>query len=129
VILLDTHVLVWLALNPRRLSNNASAAIENARNRGVICIADITLWEIALLAQRERIRITGTIDSFLYEISLPVVVKPVTAAIAGMTVQFPDTYSRDPADRLIGATSKVEGLPLVTADTELRRSSLLETIW
>jgi len=129
VILLDTHVLLWMALEPQRLSKAAAAAIQRARKEGSICIADISLWEIALLAHRKRITIPGTIDAFLYEISLPLEIKPITPAIAAMSASLPDHYPQDPADRLIGATSKVEGLSLVTADKPLRRSSLLNTIW
>jgi len=129
VILLDTHVLVWMSLDPNHLSNKASAAIQDARSRGGICISDITLWEIALLARRGKLDIVGSIDSFVHEISAPVVVKRITAAIASMAVQFPEEYPKDPADRLIGATSRMEKLPLVTADEQLRRSSLLETVW
>jgi PIN domain nuclease of toxin-antitoxin system len=129
VILLDTHVLVWMSLDPGRLSRQASAAIQAARGSGGIYISDITLWEIALLARRGRLEITGTVDSFVHEISVPVVVKPVTAAIASMAVQFPEEYPKDPADRLIGATSRIEMLPLVTADEHLRHSSQLDTIW
>ncbi len=129
MILLDTHVLLWMTLEPDRLSRTAIAAIHNARQAGTISISDITLWEIASLVQHGRIEIGGTLDAFLQEISQPVVVKPITAAIASMTAQLPDDYPRDPADRLIGATSRVEGLALVTADRELRRCSLLKTIW
>jgi PIN domain nuclease of toxin-antitoxin system len=56
-------------------------------------------------------------------------VKRVTPAIASTAVQFPDEYPKDPADRLIGATSVVEQLPLVTADEKLRCSPMLQTIW
>jgi PIN domain nuclease of toxin-antitoxin system len=129
VILLDTHVLLWMSLDPGRLSRPASTSIQEARNKGGVCISDITLWEIALLARRGRIEIVGTLDSFVHEISAPLVVRSITAAIASMAVHFPDEYPNDPADRLIGATSRVEMLPLVTADEQLRRSPLLETVW
>ncbi len=129
MILLDTHVLVWMAISPERLSKRASAAIQRERSNGALCICDISLWEIVLLVRRDRIEISGAMDSFLHEISSPVVVKPITAAIACMSAQFPEDYPKDPADRLIGATSRVESLPLVTADAKLRQSSLLDTIW
>ncbi len=129
MILLDTHVLIWMSLQPGRLSKAASAAILDARGRGAVHIAEITLWEIALLVRRGRIETPGTLDSFVYEMSAPVVVKPITAAIASLAVQFPADFPRDPADRLIGATSRIESLPLVTADETLRKSSLVKTIW
>ncbi len=129
MILLDTHVLVWMSLDPDRLSKAGIAAIQDARSAGILYVSDITLWEIALLARRGRIQITGTIDAFIHEMSLPVSVKRITPAIASTAVQFPDEYPRDPADRLIGATSLVEQLPLVTADEKLRCSPMLQTIW
>ena len=129
MILLDTHVLLWTALDPQRLTRAASSAIQKARNDGLVCIADISLWEIALLARRRKIAISGSIDAFLMEISSQFVIKPITPAIAAASAAFPDEYPKDPADRLIGATSNVEDLPLVTADSQLRLSFFLKTIW
>ncbi|HZL69386.1 MAG TPA: type II toxin-antitoxin system VapC family toxin [Candidatus Limnocylindrales bacterium] len=129
MILLDTHVLVWMSLDPGRLSKAGIAAVQDARIKGGLYISDITLWEIALLVRRGRIKISGTIDTFIHEMSLPMSVKRITPAIAIMAVQFPDEYPKDPADRLIGATSIVEQIPLVTADEKLRFSPLLQTIW
>jgi PIN domain nuclease of toxin-antitoxin system len=118
-----------MSLEPVRLSEAGSAAIREARTSGLIHISDISLWEVAQLALRGRIEIAGTIDAFVYAISAPVVVKPITAAIASMAVKFSEQYPKDPADRLIGATSIVEGLPLVTADEKLRNFLMLNTIW
>lgn len=118
-----------MSVDPGRLSKTAIEAIQEARTKGSIYISDITLWEIALLAQRGRIRSTGTVDAFIHGIALPMSVKRITPAITSTAVQFPDEYPKDPADRLIGATSIVEQLPLVTADEKLRCSPLLHTIW
>lgn len=57
------------------------------------------------------------------------VVKPITPEIAALAMQFPPDFPRDPADRLIGATARAEGLPLVTRDERIRSSPLLKTIW
>jgi PIN domain nuclease of toxin-antitoxin system len=58
-----------------------------------------------------------------------VAVRQITPEIAALAAQFPDDYSHDPADRLIGATARAEGLTLVTRDENIRRSPLLRTIW
>jgi PIN domain nuclease of toxin-antitoxin system len=58
-----------------------------------------------------------------------VTVRPITPEIAALATQFPDDYPRDPADRLIGATARAEGLTLVTRDERIRRSPLIRTVW
>jgi PIN domain nuclease of toxin-antitoxin system len=58
-----------------------------------------------------------------------VIIKPITSEIASIAAQFPMDFPQDPADRLIGATAKAEGLPLITRDEKLRASPLLQTIW
>jgi PIN domain nuclease of toxin-antitoxin system len=61
--------------------------------------------------------------------TLGVSVRPLTPTIAALATQFPEEYPRDPADRLIGATARAEGLTLITRDEQIRKSKLLKTIW
>lgn len=129
VILLDTHVLIWALAEPKRLSSAASMAIRQAQKSGGVAVAAITLWELAVLVTRGRIQGYGTVDDSVRMLTHGVIVKPITAAIAAIASQFPPEYPRDPADRLIGATAKVEGIPLVTRDEKLCASPLLQTIW
>jgi PIN domain nuclease of toxin-antitoxin system len=129
VILLDTHVLVWSVADSKRLTRAAVAAIRGAQREDGLAISAITLWELASLLARGRIQAYGTVDVSVRLLIEGVVVKPITPEIAALSTQFPDDYSRDPADRLIGATARVEGLSLVTRDENMRKSPLLHTIW
>jgi PIN domain nuclease of toxin-antitoxin system len=129
VILLDTHVLVWLTTEPARLSKHASSAIRRASRGGGIAISAITLWELAWLASHGRLQVTGTVEAYLEEVSSRVSVRPTTAKVAALANQFPADYSGDPCDRIIGATALAEGMILVTKDVKIRDCKLLQTLW
>jgi PIN domain nuclease of toxin-antitoxin system len=130
VILVDTHVVVWLALDQAQLSKNARAAINDARESGEgLAISDITLLELTTLSSRGRIHLDISLETFLREIEERFIVLPISGRTCVRALGLPSTYPKDPADRIIGATALVEGMSLVTADREIRRSRALRTIW
>jgi PIN domain nuclease of toxin-antitoxin system len=131
VILLDTHAWIWLAAEPERLSRRASSAIRRAARSGEIAIASISLWETTMIISQGRLTIAGTLEGAVRELvdSTRVAVREITPAIAALSTQFPEDFPKDPADRLIAATARAEGLPLVTKDERIRSSPLLRTIW
>jgi len=129
MILLDTHVLIWMSSDPKRLSQRAREAIREARQKTGIFVASITLWELAWLAENGRIQVSMSVESFIRETISRVILKPLTPAIAALAVRLPEKYPRDPADRIIGATAIVEGMALVTADKQIRQAKVAETIW
>jgi PIN domain nuclease of toxin-antitoxin system len=130
LILLDTHVLIWLAQDYRRISSAAQSAIEGARQqeRG-IAVAGITFIEVARLAGCGQVHFIPDIETHLREFELRFVVLPITADIALQAFELPTSYPNDPADRIIGATAVVNGLTLVTADRAIRKSGAVPTIW
>jgi PIN domain nuclease of toxin-antitoxin system len=129
MILLDTHALVWMVGEPGRLSRAATTAIRAAQGQGGVGVSAITLWELASLVARGRIQAYGTVEASVRLLIEGITVKPITPEIAAVAAQFPDDFSKDPADRLIAATARAEGIGLVTRDEKLRRSPLLNTIW
>ena len=129
MILLDTHVLVWLALSPKKLSPKARNAILKSRMGGSLAIAGISLWEIAWLVQHGRIETALSVESFVRECVAKVKILPISPEIAARAVSLPESYPKDPQDRLIGATALVEGLELVTHDRLIRKSGAVPVIW
>jgi PIN domain nuclease of toxin-antitoxin system len=130
MILVDTHVVVWLAFDQDQISRKARTAIDDARKSADgLAISDITLLELATLASKGRIRLDISIESFLQEVESRFVVLPINGRACARAMGLPASYPKDPADRIIGATALVEGLFLLTADREIRRSRAVQTIW
>lgn len=131
MILLDTHVLVWAAIEPKRLSRAANAALRRAKVSDGIAIASISLWETASLFGRRRIESYTTVEVSVRQVleTVGVVVLPLTVEVAVLTTQFAEDYPRDPADRIIGATARAEGIMLVTQNEKMRACPLLRTVW
>jgi PIN domain nuclease of toxin-antitoxin system len=130
LVLVDTHVVIWLALEPERISKKARIAIEETRRRGDgLAISNMTLLEIAMIANKNRITLNSTLESFLSEVESRFIVLPISARICVRALGLPANFPNDPADRIIAATALVEGILLVTADTEIQRSKALRTLW
>ena len=118
MIVLDTHVLTWAVDDDARLGRTARAAVDEAGRADGIAISAITPWEIALLAEKGRLRLGSDaavwIDAAL---DLPGVhVMPIEPAIAIDSVRLPGGFHADPADRFIVATARHCRAPLLTAD-------------
>jgi PIN domain nuclease of toxin-antitoxin system len=131
VILLDTHVLTWLLLEPKHLSGAAASAIRRARRKQGIALAAISLWELAMLFSRGHVKGRGTVEASvrtLIEMS-SAEIRPITPEIAALAWQFPEDFPHDPADRLIAATARAEGMTLITRDQRIRQSPLVRTLW
>ena len=129
MILLDTHVLIWLAFEPAKLSKAARDAIRESARTGGLGISAITLWEAAWLVTHRRVDFTGTPEAFVEEISSRTAVFPITQTIAILANRLPATYPSDPCDRLIGATAMSEGFALVTKDRTIQNCNQIRTIW
>jgi PIN domain nuclease of toxin-antitoxin system len=128
----DTHILLFWAHEPERLSGPALQALERGRIQGGLAIADITLWELALLHERGRLVLPADVSAGVYLkqllAALRLQVLPITPEIALLSRSDRFLHG-DPADRLIGATALQLGAPLITADAKLRALTELDTVW
>jgi PIN domain nuclease of toxin-antitoxin system len=128
----DTHILLFWADAPQRLSTAARDALDQGMAAGQLACCDISLWEIAMLQARGRIHrppdlsIAAYLDDIVLAMGLTVL--PITPAIAEQA-QHPDFLHGDPADRLIAATALVHKAPIITADGKLRQVPGLRCVW
>ena len=129
MILIDTCAIVWDALDPEKLTAKAKKAIKDHHNE--LIISDISFWEISMMIKKGRIEIDSSSSEFtkLLIQARNYHVQEITPEIAELSVNFGTEINKDPADRLISATSILHNAPIVTADINLREVSILETIW
>ena len=124
--LLDTHVLQWLAHEPEKLSRTAASTLDEADE---LAVAAISWFELALLARRGRITHRTPIRSWLDRLAGEVLTIGITPAIADTAASLRDPFPRDPADRLIYATAIEHGLQLVTKDNRMLRQPGSVAVW
>lgn len=84
-----------------------------------------------MLAARGAFAPRGTVSSWTTEMlsQTGIGVVNLTPTIAELATTFPADYPCDPADRIIGATARAEGIKLVTSDERIARSPLVSTVW
>ena len=125
--LLDTHAWIWWVDRDRRLGGRVIDALDALPADRRPFLADISLWEVATLVAVGRLAFDVPLREWLDAAAHPRSVRlvPVTSQIAAEAASLPDTFHRDPADRLIVATSRALGAPVLTHDTLITRSGLV----
>jgi len=117
-LLLDTHIWVWGALAPERLS--ARVARELVRPGNEIWLSAVSVWELRLLHDKGRVKLIPDAVTWINDnlSRLKIREAPFTFEVA-LTIPSLNLPHNDPADGFIAATAKVFGLTLVTADEQL----------
>jgi PIN domain nuclease of toxin-antitoxin system len=120
-IVLDTHVWLDVAYGRGRIAPRLSRKLERAGASGVLYVAAITPWEVAVLVRAGKLRVAGPLLEWLVSAlqQTRTAVAPLDPAIAVDAVDLPAWDHGDPADRLIVATTRHLGAMLVTRDTEI----------
>ena len=129
MILLDTHVLIWLATERERLSAPALEAIESELEPA---IALVSAQEVAYLTVRGRLTMDRPVASWIVDalgILGAVAIPPTVSASIRAGSLDPNRFHGDPIDRLIYATAVEHDALLVTADERLREFDPQRTVW
>ena len=125
--ILDTHTFLWMVTDDRRLSETARNVIQDGANQ--LFLSSASVWEIVLKAESGKLRLQGGPTRFLErEIQRNrLSALPIQSAHLLRVPSLPAIH-KDPFDRLLIAQAQVEGLPIITADTELTRYPV-QVIW
>lgn len=129
MVVLDTHALLWWALDPDRLSPAAAACLRDMDRDGGFASA-ISIWELGVKIQRGKLDLGIPIAEFAHRVETSAIVEllPVNTETWLRSLELTWDH-RDPADRVIVATALLQGVPLVTADQEIHRFSGATCIW
>lgn len=125
--LLDTHAVLWSAEDDPRLGPRAREALLRCPATDV-ALSDITLFEIAMLLEKGRIHLSLPLAEYLADLERRFKVLPIFSAIAAEAMRLPLPQG-DPFDRIITATARYHGLPLISRDRHIADSGLVETLW
>ena len=117
MILVDTHVLVWVTSRNPKLGPKTQTMLDTSE-AGSVLVSAITPWEIALLDKKGRLPLEMDVARWLEKVlgHPRIRLVPLEPAVAVESVRLPGDFHNDPADRIIAATARHLGVPLLTAD-------------
>lgn len=120
-VLLDTHIWVKYQNGSSDILASSKPAIESAADHGLVYVSVISIWEIALLVRLGRLSLSTGVDHWTRNaLSKPgIQLLPLTPEIAIQSVDLPEPMHKDPADRILVASARVERLTLVTRDQDI----------
>jgi PIN domain nuclease of toxin-antitoxin system len=129
LIVLDTHALLWWALDPEQLSERAAATLRQMEQAGGYA-SSISIWELGVKVKRRKLALPMTIEEFARRIERGAVVEllPVDTNIWLRSLSL-DWKHRDPADRIIVATALLKKVSVLTKDRAIRSCREVATVW
>lgn len=129
MILLDTHALLWWALDPEQLSERAAATVAEMDKHGGFA-SSISIWELGVKVKRGKLELGIALEELVRRIERDSAVElvAVDTAIWLRSLALPWEH-RDPADRVIVATALTKGVPLLTKDETIRAAGVVDTVW
>jgi PIN domain nuclease of toxin-antitoxin system len=128
--LLDTHILLYWFGSSEKLSARQRDITKAADAGKPLWVSDITLWEIATLHSLGRIGLQYPLRDWLEAAVAPPLVRRIgiSPAVAAGVGALPDSFHRDPGDRIIVASARVLGATLLTHDRRIIAANLVSTL-
>lgn len=120
-LLLDTHIFLWLMRGDLSLTEETKAQITEAAKTNILAISAISVWEIAMLATRQRITLHQPVRDWIHNaLKAPgLILLELTTDILCESTLLPGELHKDPADRMIIATARIHNALLLTRDENI----------
>ncbi len=119
LILLDTHVLVWLMEGDAQLGESSRSALEAEAGEDALAVSAISFWEISMLLEKERIQLALPSNNWRIKVlGLGIEECPINGEVGIVAAQL-SSFHGDLADRLIVATALLRSASLMTADQRI----------
>jgi PIN domain nuclease of toxin-antitoxin system len=117
-LLLDTHAWLWLVSGAEPFTRSVLSAVERGARQGRIRVSAISVWEVAMLEAKGRIRLSKDCLAWVHDAlaSPGISLAPLTPEIAVESCRLPGAFHGDPADRILVATARLLGATLLTRD-------------
>ena len=129
MILLDSHALLWWALDPEHLSRTAREVLQEMEERGGYASA-ISIWELGIKVQRGQLELPISVDELARRIEGGGVVELLAVdTTTWLRTLGLDWEHRDPADRVIVATAQLKQVPILTKDRVMHGFGQVECLW
>jgi PIN domain nuclease of toxin-antitoxin system len=128
----DTHPIIWALSNDIQLSSDARVVFQEAdAGRALIFIPPIVAVEMIYLSDKGRIA-ANLVDDLLAKVSMPgrsYQLAEMNASMIEALRHIPRNLIPDMPDRIIAATARAVGCPLLTRDHQITASSIVPIIW
>ena len=126
-LLLDTHAFLWWDLTPEKLPNSLRHSLENSGN--VVYLSHISIWEMQIKSQLGKLNLRLSLEQLIQE-------QKATNGIMLQSLYESHIYGldklphhhRDPFDRLLISQALIEGLTLITNDSQIQQYDI-NTVW
>jgi PIN domain nuclease of toxin-antitoxin system len=131
MILLDTHLWLWLLHEPNQLSSKAKAVIDLEEPQNGLLLSAISVWEIAVKSSIGKLSLPLPINEW-YELARThsgIVIEPLSPLDAIDSTLIPGSFHKDPADRILIAIARRYGISFVTCDAKILNYPHVQTIW
>lgn len=119
-VLLDTHAALWRD-SGAPMDPDAVVAIDAAATRDGVLLSAVAAWELGLLVRKGRVIVDLSAPAWLARFLAQRGVRslPLSATAAVASSFLPEPFHGDPADRMLVATARELGVPLVTRDARI----------